>query len=397
MILEFIISSLINFNILFIKLFQSMSSSTSVPKSLLMICQKCTNNAIYAREDIDFQLLDTITKDYDIVLDSKEPINSGMIAVVFKGKSNITNKDVAIKIAKKDIYKKVESGYNNLFLIYRILRYILYPFKDYYNALSTLKHFIESKDYLLSQCVFEDEIQTMIYMKNDILRMKTELKIKNVDRILVPDIYNKPYDNTFIVMEFINGTDIFNIQIEDRREYAQILVLLIVIQLFFARKFHTEPHPGNIICTNNGKKCINLIDFGMNINVTEELRNGLISLFMNTFQGGDVDYVEIINIFLIPKIDFSNYKETHNLINSIMHKLSISLISGNLSETEVLNHLKTVISSNKDFKNLKIQREIVQLLIALSCLNSSINILADYDNEFIKSIFYEKMNEIIDP
>ena len=399
MIIEYFLNFLIKKNVLFIKLFQTMSSNKNVSPHMLHIFQKCTNNVAFSDDDIDFDLLNKILIDYNIELESNIPINSGMIALVFKGKFKNSDKSVVIKMAKLNIYERVENGYNNIVFFYKILRFILYPFDSYTNTLDTLKNFIDSKDYLLSQCKFNHEIETMICIKKELSELTNTTNIKNIEKIVIPEIYNKNNDNAFIVMEFINGTDIFKISPVDKVEYAKLLILIIVIQIFFTSKIHTDPHPGNIICFNNskGEKYVALIDFGMNINVNQDLRDGLIKMLSNVIQVSDVspDYTKCLSMFLSPRIDFSNYIELHKPINVIMQTLTQSLISGNLTETDVFIHLNNIISLHSDFKILKMEKEIVQLLIGISCLNSSTNILTDYNKELIRTYYKDILIDVL--
>ena len=132
----------------------------------------------------------------------------------------------------------------------------------------------------------------------------------------------------------------------------------------------------------------------MNIAVSPELRTGLITMLLNAMSD-DSDYTSFLRIFLAPRIDFVRYTDLHSPINSIMGTLANSLISGTLTETDVLRHLGDIISLHADFKELTVVKEVVQLLIGISCLNSTTNISTNYNHAAIRSCYMEILEEML--
>jgi hypothetical protein len=74
---------LTNHNILFVKLFQVLSTNELLSPGFLSYFKECTNNYSCYSSDVDHELLDEILKTHQLALCSSRPINAGMIALVY--------------------------------------------------------------------------------------------------------------------------------------------------------------------------------------------------------------------------------------------------------------------------------------------------------------------------
>ncbi len=82
----------------------------------------------------------------------------------------------------------------------------------------------------------------------------------------IPQVYKEYSTNKVLVLEFIKGCKITNIeQLQawgiDPKQIAQAGMHIYLTQIFEFGFFHADPHPGNIIIQETGRIC--LIDFGM--------------------------------------------------------------------------------------------------------------------------------------
>jgi ubiquinone biosynthesis protein len=190
-----------------------------------------------------------------------------MIAVVFKG-TLISGEKVAIKMKRRHIYERVAAGHRDFVGIYRKMRIILRPFKRYYDILANLQSFVDTGDYILSQCIFDDEISTMKQMWED---------CRDTPKFIIPKVLNKnDTDTDFIVMDFLEGTDCFNVSEEDKITYGTEFFRFTWHTLFITKYVHTDLHPGNLICMSDGR--IGVIDFGMKQEMNNRLRRHLITM-----------------------------------------------------------------------------------------------------------------------
>ena len=64
-----------------------------------------------------------------------------------------------------------------------------------------------------------------------------------------------------LVMEWINGTKLINNDPNEISRLVNIGIRCYLMQLLETGFFHADPHPGNLIRTNDGKLCI--VDFGL--------------------------------------------------------------------------------------------------------------------------------------
>ena len=111
-------------NIVYIKIFQSFCLEKEIlnndERDYLM---KYTDQVPYNNNDIDFSILEKLEKEYDILIENKTPINSGIIGVVFKGiNKKDDNKKVVIKLLKNQIKEKYVEAFSEIETIISYLR-----------------------------------------------------------------------------------------------------------------------------------------------------------------------------------------------------------------------------------------------------------------------------------
>ena len=90
-------------NIVYVKVFQALCLDkdllTSDEQDYLL---KYTDNVPYKHNEIDYELLDKLEREFLITLTNRIPINCGIVGLVFDGYDSCNNK-VVIKMLKKDI------------------------------------------------------------------------------------------------------------------------------------------------------------------------------------------------------------------------------------------------------------------------------------------------------
>ena len=178
-------------NVLFIKLFQSLSANKSVSPHMLALFRKNTNSSEYYQSDIDHKLIVRIREKYDIIIENLVPINSGMIAIVFKGHTK-EGKELVIKIKRKDIASRLERGYRQFVFWYKVAKIVTYPLQAN-DFLESIASFIESKDYIMTQCDFNNEIEVMRTTKEEIGDFSENNTISDLDKINAQLLYRESF------------------------------------------------------------------------------------------------------------------------------------------------------------------------------------------------------------
>jgi ubiquinone biosynthesis protein len=89
-------------------------------------------------------------------------------------------------------------------------------------------------------------------------------------QVILPEIYHQFSTERVLVMEWINGTKLtqLNMPPERQKEIATLVVRVIMQQMFLDRMFHADPHPGNFLYVsgsnpNGDDDKIALLDCGM--------------------------------------------------------------------------------------------------------------------------------------
>ena len=108
---------LASINILYVKMFQAFALNNSlIDDKTNNKLLKFTDNAPWCSNDLDHTTLFNLEDDYNILFkDGLEPINSGMISLVFKGyKRTPENEVVIIKIKRKNIEENLDDAIEKL-------------------------------------------------------------------------------------------------------------------------------------------------------------------------------------------------------------------------------------------------------------------------------------------
>ncbi|RTL01428.1 MAG: ubiquinone biosynthesis regulatory protein kinase UbiB [Proteobacteria bacterium] len=181
------------------------------------------------------------------------PVASASIAQVHRARLAINNHEVAVKVLRPGIAKIIDKDIKVLKLA----------------ALVVEKLFSDGKRLRPQEVI--DEFETTIHEELDFLQEaanSTELARlhKNDKRIIIPDVYYDYTTKDVIVMEWMNGITISDIpalkaQGIDLEKLSHYGVEIFYTQVFHFGFFHADMHPGNILCSNDGRYIA--LDFGI--------------------------------------------------------------------------------------------------------------------------------------
>jgi predicted unusual protein kinase regulating ubiquinone biosynthesis (AarF/ABC1/UbiB family) len=249
-------------NILYIKLFQACALNNNIfADEINNKLIKYTDNAPWTEADIDKETLDKFEIEHSIQIKNKSvPFKSGMISLIFEGKSTKTQEEFILKIKRKNIEKNLADGIDQLLLFLKIVDSI--PFVNNYD-LPAIIH--KNIDLIKLQTNFAQEVENI---------QRFQKLSEKINYIKIPQVYTINYPN-LILMEYVKGKTIYNIENPDYELYAKQFMKFIFITTFLNGVTHGDLHIGNMLFLEE-KICI--LDFGI-IYEFGEMRNVLFDIF----------------------------------------------------------------------------------------------------------------------
>jgi len=347
-------------NILYVKVFQAIALNNSlIDDKINNKLLKFTDNAPWTQSDINLEELIELTNDYNINLNKgyEKPINSGMISLVFQGYKRENGEKIIIKMKRNNIEYKLNEAIENLKTFMYLLSFI--PLIKKYQIQEVINKNI---DIITHQTNFSKEIQNMIKIKNNCKRLKY-VKIPNV----YPEITNK-YKN-FIVMEYIEGCKINEIEEKDYEEFAKNILKFGFVTTIVHGVTHGDLHSGNILFIKDEKDKkykykIGVIDFGIIFELNDDFKNFGFDLVTKIFEIPPRETaLKVLNSGIIdPPGIFSKIPNNHR--ENIINRAS-QLIEESISSSKKANQLQ-LYKFLHEFKNYLSNPEISNIGIRLS-------------------------------
>ena len=263
-------------NIFFTKIFQGISNNANnklMNKELFNYFVNYTDNVKYHENEIDykglFELINIAKHEGDELVihggGSSEPIKSGVIAVIFK--ATLNGKQVIIKYRRKNIVEKFDKSMSELELLANITKKL-----PYLCNLNICDIFEENREIMRGQLDFKNEIDNIQVFYD---------KFKDVKDVCIPHVYSyfTEANPNAIVMDYIEGVRLENVEADDRDKYSKILSRFNIKSVFYDSLYHADLHSGNIIfmkepCDTNTNTNyvfkIGVIDYGIIGKLTRE-------------------------------------------------------------------------------------------------------------------------------
>ncbi len=235
----------------------------------------------------------------------KDAIASASIGEVYKGilKNGVK---VAIKVQRPHIQSILKTDFRTLAIILCFVDHFVPSPKGFINFKVLFK---EIKQVIERELDYTKELQTLEVFKE---------RFKNMDGIEVPKVYPEYSTAKVLVMEWVDGvkiSDIDSLQSIDRKRLAQNLIEIFLPQWLEPGMFHADPHPGNVLVSKEGK--IILLDFGMVGEISKkDAKNfqGLIESILTKNYSKTVDCLLELG-FLLPETD---HRMMQNLLEELM-------------------------------------------------------------------------------
>lgn len=375
-----------NSNIVYIKIFQTLCLEknllTENEKNFLI---KYTDNVPYKDNEIDINYLETVCKEYNIILNSKTPYNSGIIAVVFKGKiENREFSDVVLKLKKNNIHEKYNTAFNNLLKAVDYTKYI--PFIKHFQIGKLLK---DCKENTLLQTDFINESENLTQISN---------QIDYYEEFRVPKCFQEITNkfNNIIVMEDITGLKINDILVmsdEIKYNFAKLCIKFgICCQLNFGI-LNSDLHAGNAFFylnyDENGIPIykIGIIDFGLSFKLTTDTQKRDFKFLYNMFTLHDFSDSEEIIISWLENPD-KWYNLDQKAKDKCIQQLCNNILNCKNMDLDFLYSTAKLFNQNK----LSLSKEFNNLILSLSISRSVGSILTDDLVKITKEIMYSFKN-----
>ena len=232
---------------------------------------KYTDSVPYDYKDIDLITIKLLQDQHNIFLEDINPINAGMVSLVYKatrkGKNASDNEKVVIKIKRKNIEDKLLCSTEQFRFLGQILSYI--PICRAMNIPFTIQRMI---DIMMQQTDFMQEVKNMQEMKE---------KCKHLSYIKIPNVYEditKTFPNV-ILMEFIDGKHIMQVDEEDYEIFAKQIIKYGFVSSLMGGITHGDLHSGNILfikytdsVTQQIVCQIAPIDYGIVVRISENMK-----------------------------------------------------------------------------------------------------------------------------
>jgi predicted unusual protein kinase regulating ubiquinone biosynthesis (AarF/ABC1/UbiB family) len=392
-----IVKDLSTKNVLYIKIFQAISlNHFFIDEEINNELLKFTDHSPFDSSDINFNLLQNIIHENNLTGDIYNPINSGMISLVYKMKNNIDNKDVILKVKRNNINERLQDSMDNVLWFFKLLSFLPFPILNTFEIHKTIQKNI---DVIHEQLDFTKEVKNMKRMKNNCTHM---------NYVIIPDVYEEVTNkySDVIMMEYIAGDSITNVDPEDYDIYSKLITKFGFACILNHGFSHGDFHAGNILFIKetqdeNPIYKLGILDFGIMTEIDKDFKQNCISLFMNLFDDSPRSSgIRLFYLMIEPKDVIKTLQnEDYESVISIFEKyIDIFILNGKIVTQNRLYELMCDLNSYLKKNNLAkyglyLNDNFVKMQVALSMsqgvtLHLSKDRYLNVANEALKEMFH---------
>ena len=330
-------------NMMYVKIFQAFATNRNIlSPELNKFFNDYTDNVEYTDDEYnDEDLIELENKSAECyphkpikILNNRKPIKSGLMSLIFKGQfvddgagvgagvgAGDGGEYIAIKYLRNNIITNFNTSMNNLVVFAKLTKYI-----PYIRTLNIETLILQNIVCLKDQVCFRKEVTNIQqYYKS----------WKDCDYVKIPQPYSdftEKINPNIIVMEFINGMTITEIDPEDNDRFSKILASFSAKAAFCNSIYHGDLHPGNILFIKDVSSAsaspvykIGILDFGIIGHLTRLDQELLFKSAKFIYQK---KYNRMIHMILNemsenlnPTYDMNNTSATVNLEDELFHKI----------------------------------------------------------------------------
>jgi predicted unusual protein kinase regulating ubiquinone biosynthesis (AarF/ABC1/UbiB family) len=257
-------------NMMYVKIFQAFATNRNiVSPELNVFFSDFTDKVKYTEEEYDInELKELESRSRECwphqqlrIVNDYTPIKSGLMSLIFKGYLGEGDGDakggtpVVIKYLRKNISKNFNASMNNLVVFAKITKY--FPYLRTFNIENLILQNIVS---INDQVCFRKELANINTYYNS---------WKDYEYVKIPkpcSDYTERINKDVIVMEYIDGIKIEEIDEADYDEFGKVLATFNAKAAFCTSIYHGDLHPGNILFIKSNTPPthkIGILDFGI--------------------------------------------------------------------------------------------------------------------------------------
>jgi aarF domain-containing kinase len=217
---------------------------------------------------------------------SPEPIAAASLGQVYKARLRSNGKQVAVKVQRPDMLRKVSLDLYCLQFVARMAQDIQRRFTA------------NQTDYL----GLLDEWARGTYKELDYIneasnsRKFAALIQPKLPKVYVPAVYSQYTSRKVLTMEWVNGRKLSDCSPEEIRSLVGKGVECFLVQFLSAGFFHSDPHSANLFCLDSGDLCI--IDFGLMATIDKIEMDAMVSAIVHL---ANRDYKNVVHDFVALK------------------------------------------------------------------------------------------------
>jgi aarF domain-containing kinase len=191
------------------------------------------------------------TKSLDDLFEDLHLVASASLGQVYKARLKSSGELVAIKVQRPDMEKA-----------FGLDLFLLQMYGDFVDAFTNVftkqiafhsAFFDAFSKGSYSELDYENEARNQMHFQKELADRKSKVK--------VPNVYTEHSTRHVLTTEWIEGVKLADSSKETIRKLIPVGVELFLTQLLDMGTFHSDPHPGNLLVTEEGTLC--LIDFGL--------------------------------------------------------------------------------------------------------------------------------------
>ncbi|CBN74481.1 protein kinase:ABC1 family [Ectocarpus siliculosus] len=225
------------------------------------------------------------------------PVAAASLGQVYKA-TLVTGEVVAVKVQRPDV---LESVTLDLYVIRLLLLFIAKNDSTRESALSILGVIDNWADRFLQELDYLQEAANGDRFRREMAESKTL-----GEAILVPQVYTSLNTRYILVTEWVEGVKVDAIDSSTpagRERLKKIVATLLnsyLAQLLESGFLHADPHPGNFLCTPDGRLCV--LDMGLMTEVGEDQRYALLEYVSHlTAKDYEATLYDLIVLGFIPE------------------------------------------------------------------------------------------------
>lgn len=324
---------LASINILYVKMFQAFALNNSlIDDKTNNKLLKFTDNAPWSSKDLDHNTLFKLEDEYNIIFrDGLEPINSGMISLVFKGYKK-TSETVIVKIKRKNIEEKLDDAIEKLLFFIYVLSFL--PIVDKYQIPQLVN---KNVNIIRQQTNFHTEIQNMAKIKHNCRGLKY-IKIPSANADVT-----KKYPNV-ILMDYIDGIPINKVLESDYEIFAKQVLKFGLVTTLIHGVSHGDLHSGNVlfIKDENDEKYkykVGVLDFGIIYEADPDFKQALLEFASEMMTSPSQELAKkVLNTGLIEPLEIIQNLPKHHYDNIV--KIIGDILYETIHKSKEANQLK---------------------------------------------------------